>query len=106
MEESKRIKEERDKDGRDEALNPTPEAEETGRDNEVKKKAVRNPSTYDEFDSKKAGPGGYEEQEYMPLTDRKKRKDKEIREEELKKAEKEKKAKQKQKEERQKDWEK
>lgn len=104
MEESKRIKEQRNQELRDEALNPTPEAEETGQDNSDRRKAVRNTSIYDEFDSKKAGPGGYGDRSSMPLTERKMRKDAELREEELKEAEEEKRDKQKRKEERQRNW--
>lgn len=109
MEESKRIKEQRSQELRDEALNPTPEAVETGRNNSDRARAVRNTSVYDEFDSKKAGPGGYGDRSDMPLTERKMRKDAEMREEdlneeELKEAEREKRIKERRKKEREKDW--
>jgi hypothetical protein len=85
MEESKRIKEQRNQELRNEALNPVPEAEETGRDNKDKSKAIRDNKVEDEFDSKDIGPGGYGDRNSMPLTERKMRKDAEIRrEEELK----------------------
>ena len=105
MDESKRIRQQRDEDLRDEALNPSPEAEQTGREGTDRSKAIRNTSDYDEFGSKKAGPGAYEDTHDMPLTERKMRKDAEIRrKEEMEKAEREKRDKMKRKRERRKEW--
>lgn len=79
--ESKRIKEQRRTESKDEAINPTSEAQKTGRSEESKEKAdenkaVRNPSSYEnEFGSKKAGPGGYGDRAKKPVTDQKRDRD-------------------------------
>lgn len=87
--ESDRVKEERRVDQQDEALNPTTESTETGKEQTPENKATRNVNTYEEeFGSKKAGPGGYGDRpKKQPATDRKREQDKEERESEEKKKE-------------------
>lgn len=106
IEESERIKEERRKDDtRDEVVNPTSEAMETGKESTPENKATRNVDSYDEFGSKKAGPAGYGDRPHkQPLTNRKMEQDSKERDEEIEKAEKVKKDKEREKRERQKEW--